>query len=260
MAARRTLLELTQSILASMDSDEVNSISDTVESYDIALLLQDVYYDIAVELELTSHESLFELEASGDAAQPTLMYLPSSVKELGWIKYNNQLSTETNTNYVDVKFKKFDEFLRMQNSLRENTTGIGEMTVVLNENEEEFEFIYRSDVMPQWYTHIGNDTLIFDAYDSSEDTTLTKSKTMCGGLIYPTFTLEDSFIPDLDASQFPYYLNRAKVRAFAEKKQVENREAASEARNQRNLIQKNKDRILEGTALQKMSLGRYGRK
>ncbi len=255
---KQTLLELTQSILASMDSDEVNSINDTVESYDIAVLLRDVYYDLAVELNLTAHETLFELEASGDADQPTLMYLPDNVQKLWWIKYNNILTSESETraNYQDVNFKPYDEFITMQNGYIFDTDDVGEMTYEMN--EEEFEIMYSTNKMPQWYTAIGNNTLLFDSYDDAEDTTLTKEKTMCGGLVYPTFTLEDSFVADLDATQFPYFRNKAKARAFAEKKQIENREAMMEARSQKIQMQIRKNRINEGTALETQVV-RYGR-
>ena len=255
--SKQTLLELTQGLLASMDSDEVDSISDTVESYDIALLLRDVYYDIAVELDLPAHETLFELAASGDATQPVLMTLPVNVSKLYWIKYNNQLSTETNSNYIPITYETLPTFLERQNALR-NNSNTDEMTFCMNEDEEEFELVYFNDRFPSKYTQIGNDTLLFDAVNLDEDTTLTKSKTMCFGLVYPTFTLEDSFTPDLDVSQFPYYRNRAKVRAFAEKKQADNREAASEARNQKTILQKRKHRINEGTALERQTV-RYGR-
>lgn len=254
---KQSLLELTQSLLASMDSDEVNSISDTVESHDIAILLRDVYYDIAVELNLTAHESLFELEPSLDPLQPTLMFLPENVCKLEWVKYNNQLITDTNSTYLPVKFKPFNEFYTMQNGLREIVSDVGEMSFEMN--SETFEIMYATDRFPLFYTVIGNDTILFDALDIDEDTTLQKEKTMCSGLIYPTFTMEDNFIPDLDAAQFPYYRNRAKVRAFGEKKQVDNREAASEARNQKVLMQKRKNRINEGPALTQLQF-RYGRK
>ena len=256
--AKQTLLELTQTILASMDSDEVNSINDTVESYDIAVLLRDLYYDIAVELNLTAHETLFELTASGDSSQPVLMYLPDNVAKLNWIKYDNKLSTETNKNYIEVKFMNFDDFFQRQSGYINDTTGVGEMVFCMNEDEE-FEIMYKTDTFPQFFTSIGNNTLLFDAVNEDEDTTLNKSKTMCGGLVYPTFTLEDSFVPDLDVAQFPYYRNKAKTRAFSEKKQVENRESALEARNQRRLMQIRKDRVEEGPAI-KTEVPRYGRK
>ena len=256
MAAKQTLLEITQSILASMDSDEVNSINDTVESYDIALLLRDVYYDIAVELNLTAHESLFELEASGDADQPVLMYLPDNVQTLWWIKYDNQEAGETNKNYLPVEYLNFDDFFQMQNSLVFDTDDVAQMTFEMN--DEEFDIMYETDRFPLKYTAIGNQVLLFDALDTTVDTTLAKSKTMCGGLVYPTFTLEDDFTPDLDASQFPYYRNRAKYRAFSEKKQIDNREAAGEAKNQKMLMQKRKNRVFEGPAIFHQ-VSRFGR-
>lgn len=258
MAAKQTLLELTQGILLAMDSDEVNSISDTTESSDVASILREVYYDIAVELELEAHETLFELEESGDSSQPTLMYLPDEVSELSWIKYNNQETDDTNSVYKDVDYSDFDTFFTNQLSLVENSNA-SEMTFYMGEEDEEFEMMYWTDRFPSKYTAIGNKLLLFDAINTDYDTTLQKSKTMCGGLVYPTFTLEDTFIPDLDASQFPYYRNRAKVRAFAEKKQAQNQEAASEARNQKVMMQKRKNRINEGAALLNMS-ARYGRK
>lgn len=257
--SKQNLLELTQGILASMDSDEVNSISDTVESYDIALLLRDVYYDIAVELDLPAHETLFELTASGDVDQPVLMYLPVNVSKVYWIKYNNQLSTESYSHFEEINFVPFEEFLDSQTLLYNDTSNVSEMTFCVNEDEEDFEIMYHTNKFPSEFTQIGNDTLIFDAVNTDEDTTLNKDKTMCFGLVYPTFTLEDTFTPDLDVAQFPYYRNRAKVRAFAEKKQTENREAASEARNQKVVLQKRKHRINEGTALERQTV-RYGRK
>ncbi len=256
---KQTVLELTQSILASMESDEVNSITDTVESYDIAVLLRDLYYDIAVELNLTAHESLFELNDSEDADQPTLMYLPDNVQTLWWVKYNNQLVSESedNSNYLPVEFMEFDDFFRMQNGLIFNTDDVGEMTFTMN--DEDFEIMYESNRFPLRYTAIANNILLFDAYNSVEDTTLTKEKTMCGGLVYPTFTLEDSFIPALDASQFPYYRNKAKARAFIEHKQVDNAEAQKEARTQKMLMQKRKNRVFEGPAITTDQVARYGR-
>ncbi len=254
---KQTVLELTQSILASMESDEVNSINDTVESYDIALLLRDVYYDIAVELNLEAHESLFELEASGDTDQPVLMTLPENVSRCYWIKYNNQTVDDDNSLYLPVEFKSFNDFYIMQSGFSSNTDDVAEMTFQMN--DEDFEIMYQTDRFPQFYTHVGSSLILFNSIDTTEDTTLQKEKTMCGGLVYPTFNVEDEFIPVLDASQFPYYRNRAKVRAFAEKKQVQNNEAASEARNQKVLMQKRKHRINEGPAIKALQ-GRYGRK
>lgn len=236
-----TLLELTQLILASMDSDEVNSISDTVESNQVALLLKALYYDMAVELGLPEHEGLFQLESSEDVLLPVQMTVPEDVTNITWVRYNNQLSSETNVNYLNVEFKPFREFVDMTQTWRTETSGVGSMAVDFG--GETFNILHRTGHMPTFYTCTDDNTLIFDSFDSDEDTTLQKSKTMCHGRKYSVFTLSDDFTPDMDPTQFSYYINRAKVRAFTELKQLQHDEAAVEARHQKVVLQKRKRRV-----------------
>ena len=50
-----TLLEMTQDILSNMSSDEVNSISDTPESLQVATIIKQKYYDIVSRGDLPEH-------------------------------------------------------------------------------------------------------------------------------------------------------------------------------------------------------------
>ena len=43
---KTTLLQLVQSILSDMDSEEVNGISDTIEAKQIASVIEDTYYNL----------------------------------------------------------------------------------------------------------------------------------------------------------------------------------------------------------------------
>ena len=251
---QQTLLEIVQLILSAMDSDEVNSISDTVESNQVALIVKNVYFDSAVELNLREHEKLFELNASNDSTQPTLMYVPNDVTNVTSIKYNYKEDTDTYDRYEEVKYLPFDEFLTIQNSLAENDN-VGQMT--FQSNGENFNILYSNDAPPKYFTTVSNYVILFDSYNASVDSTLQKEKTMCKGLVYPTFQMTDNFVPDLAPSQFPYLINKAKVRAFVELKQTNNAEAASEVREQRIKIQKRKRRVFEGTEFDK--LPKYGR-
>jgi hypothetical protein len=152
----------------------------------------------------------------------------------------------------------FEPFLDMQAGLRNNTTGAAEMTF-LGKNNEEFRVMYRNDLMPRVYTTFDDHTFLFDSYDSTVDTTLQQSKTMCMGVIYPQFLLEDTFTPDLDASQFSLLKNRAKVRAFAELKQTANQEAATESNIQKLIVQKRKLTTPDWPPIFNLAT-RYGRK
>lgn len=234
-----TLLDITQQILSSMDSDEVNSISDTVESNQVALIVRGVFFDLSTDLGLAEHETLFELNASGDTAKPTLMTLPSTCKKLSWVKYNNKLATETYANYQEVCFLPAKDFQEMNTGLKDTADGSMNLTL----NGETFEFLYRNDAFPTYYTTFDDQTLVFDSYDAGEDTTLQKSKTMCSGFLFPVFTLSDTFTPDLSPAQFSLLINRAKERAFVELKQTANLDASKEARRQKIINQKNRHRV-----------------
>lgn len=253
---RYTLLELTQLMLSSMDGDEIDSITDTVESVQVTTILKNVFYDMATELDLPEHETLFELTASGDNAIPCLMTIPTDVTKLDWVKYDNQLTADNFTNWVDVAFMDFRDFVEMQNNLRYETSNVGTQTITAN--GESHQFIYRTNEWPSFYTTFDDYNLIFNSIYSIEDsTTLAAAKTMCQGAVYPVFTISDSFAPDLDPTQFSYFIQKAKVRAHFEMKQVPHAEAASEARRQLIAMQKQQRRTAKLTGLDQTV--RYGR-
>lgn len=235
---RYTNLEAVQLLASSLDSDEVNSVSDTVESNQLLLLLKSVYYDICTEINLAENNSLFELNASGDALQPTLMTIPSNVMRVDWVEYDVREDGDTYADWQRLEYVELDEFLGRQNALRNESADVGEMTFTLH--AETFTTMYYDNRRPYYYTSVDDYTLLFDSYDADLDTTLTKAKTRCCGTMIPVFTMTDNFTPEFNAQQFSYYINRAKVRAFAELKQTPNAEAAGEARNQKIIMQKRK--------------------
>src|SRR6267154_3232567 len=84
---KQTLLTMTQNILSGMSSDEVNSISDTTESLQVANIIQNKYRDIVAREGTVPYKRLFHLDSSGDANAPVLMYVPSDVSKVSWLKY-----------------------------------------------------------------------------------------------------------------------------------------------------------------------------
>lgn len=84
-----TLLEIVQDILSSLGSDEVNSISDTTESMQVATCVKTVYNNIISRAELPEMTQFFQLTSSNDANYPVLMFCPQGVSQIDWIKYFN---------------------------------------------------------------------------------------------------------------------------------------------------------------------------
>ena len=64
--------------------------------------------------------------------------------------------------------------------------------------------------MPRYYTSFDDDSIVMDSHDSSIDSTLTAAKTRAYGTVYPTFTISDSFVPDLDRTLMPQLLAESK--------------------------------------------------
>src|SRR5689334_21608259 len=101
-----TLLEIVQEILSSLDSDELNSINDTPEAMQVAMVVRRAYLDIASRLNLPEHFDFFTLTASGDNDLPTIMYRPDTVSQLIWIKYDKRLEVGDPQEFEDVRYQE----------------------------------------------------------------------------------------------------------------------------------------------------------
>lgn len=262
-----TLLNMTQEILSALSSDEVNSISDTTESLQIATILKRKYYDIISRGDLPEHNQVFQLSPSLDASQPTLMFIPDGVGHVEWIKYfdsnvfdgdsvANSGSHDINVDIVDgndssitsppgykyVTMLPIKQFLDTINAFNPSENDVEAFTFqdTSNQHPSSFTFYYKNDSQPTCCCILSNLYVIFDAYDSTQDSTLQASKTMCFGQVVPTFQMVDSFIPDLDSQQFPLLVNEAKSLAFYELKQQPHALAAQEVKRQWSTVQKNK--------------------
>jgi len=250
---RYTLIELTQRILESMDSDEVSSITDSVESLAVANIIKECYFDILSNQDLPEGRDIFQLTASGDNTKPTLMTKPSNVLDVNKVMYNN--NTVADPVYYEVYFKEFYDFLDHISSYDVDEDNVESMTIT-NGLSQSFTFKYRNDQLPGYYTSFDDSRLIFDSFDETANSTLVGAKTLCEGMIEPTFTMSDSYTPDLDPRQFQLLLQAAKAQAFIELKQVENPKA--EKKERRNIItaQRTKNNIDRRTGMYRG----YGRK
>src|SRR5688572_12204693 len=153
---RYTLLQMVQKILSSMDGDEVNSYSDTTESLQVAHIIETCYNDLVSNMDLPEHMSLFELEASGDILLPTVMYVPSTVLSVEWIKYDSSLTGDTEVTYQDVEPLTMSEFFDRTYRFGEDATEVGISTI--NVGAETFSTKYYSSRAPSFYTSLDDYT------------------------------------------------------------------------------------------------------
>jgi hypothetical protein len=239
--AKMTLLEMTQDILSDMDSDEVNSINDSVESLQVAQIIKTTYYNIIDGRDYDFLYELFQLESSGTSSRPTHMKLPENIIDLKYIKYNTRKSADTKDKYLKIDYlnpEDFMEVLDTRDSSKSNVTVVTDTTgISLN---------IKNDKAPEYFTSFDDENLVFDSHDSAVDSTLTNSKTQCHGKRSVAFTLSDSFTPDLPVQMFSYLLAEAKSVAFVTLKQVANAKAEQVSTSQKRRMSQDAWRLKNG--------------
>lgn len=224
---RTNLLRMTQLILSSMDSDEVNSIGDTVEAQQVVDIIESTYYDLTAQIDFPDNWDFFELDPSLDPTKPTLLRLPDNVAKLEWLKYNT--SDDVNVRkYTTMQPLEREYFFDRMDSLNQTDTRVfrydykvGDMT---------FDVRGYNDSDPVYYTVTNDRTVIFDNYQSSRENTIVSNKTQAYGMLIPTFVREDGYTPDLEPRHFTLLFNEAKATAFNDLKQIQNSKAEQRAR------------------------------
>lgn len=250
--AKKTLLELTQDILSDMDSDYVNSIGESVEAEQVSNIIKNTYlWMINDVIELPEHKEILTLTALADTAHPTYFLIPDTVKRIDYIRYNNATLTETDLKYEDVGYKTPIEFQYFVNQRKESDSNI---TAYNDFNSG--KLLIQTDKKPEFWTSFDDKYVVMDAYNVDIEATLQQSKLFCYGLKEPTWTHENSFVPDLDAHLFPLLFNEAKKQAFVELKQVTDSIAVERARSQLTRIHNNKHRHTKDRHARQPNYGR----
>ena len=233
-----TLLDLTQSVLSSMDSDEINSINDTVESQQVVEIIKTVYDDIISRGDLTTNKTLFNLAPSADLTKPTLMYKPQNIDKIHWLKYDCRLNGETAPAWAEMSYLPTETFIEFTHSYNPDETDVDTFNILVDGFV--LTFTYKNNTAPKYYTTFNDNTVLFDAYDSAIDSTLQSIKSLGYGTKATEFVKTDEFVPNLQPQQFALLLNEAKSLAWVELKQTQHAKAEQSAR--RNWIHLQKTR------------------
>ncbi len=202
---RNTLLQMVQSILSDMDSEAVNSISDTVEAEQVASVIQDTFFNIVAARDIPEHRQLIKLTSLADSTKPTHFLYPANTRQLSRVDYNID---DTGTTYQEIVFVEPMNFIDRMNQDSATTTTVTDV-------RGGTQLFIGNDRQPSYYTSFDDNHIVMDSYKSTVDSVLQNSKTRAFGYIYPTFTIDDDFQPDLDDTMLPYLLAEAKSTCFS---------------------------------------------
>jgi hypothetical protein len=250
---KRDLLDMVQEILSDIDSDEVESIDDTVESEQVVSILKSTYYAMMSNRDWPHLRRSIQISSLGDTAKPTHMKIQDGVKELCFLKYNKEKDGATKKDYSDVTYLQPDHFLHKTNQWDSSASDV---TVVVDGGG--IEVLVKNDTAPTYYTSFDDEYVVFDSYDSAVDTTLQESKIQAMAYVMPAWTSSDTFIPDLPENAFTALVEEAKSKAALRLAQKADEKAEQEAGRQNRWLARNARRINGG--IQYPNYGRKGRK
>lgn len=242
---KKSLLEIVKDILSDTDSEDVNSISDTVEALQVAKIVESTFYDIISTRSVPEHQSLIKLTSLSDSAYPTHFVMEDNQATVTDIWYD--VGPGATYEYRKLKYLDPVDFIQLVDKRGSGYTLVqdkvaGTWLRILNDSQ------------PNYYTSFDDDHIVMDSFDSTVDTTLQESKIRALGVTYPTFPISDSYVPDVDANHFPYLIQEAKSRFFSAFKGQIDQKVEQAARRQKVYIQNDKRKF---SVLNKMR--RYGR-
>ena len=195
---KSTLLQVVQSILSDMDSEDVNAIADSVEAQQVASVVEDTYFNIIAARSIPEHNKLIPLVSLSSTARPTHFTYPARTKQLMRVDYN--IGTASVPDYREIVYVEPLVFMdRMDQTAKKVTTV-----------DQSVELFVGNDKDPSYYTSFNDNHIIMDAYDASVEANLASNKTRAFCAIYPTFSQTDSFAIDLDQTLMPLLLAESK--------------------------------------------------
>jgi hypothetical protein len=223
-----------------MDSDEVSSIDDTVESQQVAKVVRTAYFDIINRARLPEHYDLRQLNETSSST-PVIMTVPSDVDHIEYVKYDWATATDPEINMQLLTFKPMQDFLDMQDRLDPTATDVDSLTLTVGSDNH--TILFKNNGPPRYYTTTDDNKVLFDSYDNEVETFLRQTKSRAYCRLSIPWTMVDSFTPDLDEPQFALLLNEAKSLAWAELKQSPHSKAEQSARRAWTQLQKNKHAV-----------------
>ena len=216
-----SLLDMTQDILSDMDSDEVNSINDTVEAMQVAQIIKTTYFLMCSNRNWGDQKSLRTLDHIGDITKPNYLQLPTGLKKLEYLAYDvRKEETGPLGEYRKLQYRYPDEFLRICSSRPQNNIHITEVV-----DFGGVSLFIKTNTPPTYWTSFDDKHIVCDAYDAEQGSTLMASKTQALVVSMPLWEMRDDFIPKLPIEGYAALQAEAKSTAFLVLKQMNNEKA-----------------------------------
>jgi len=205
-----TVLDMVQNILSEMGSDEVNSLSDTLEAIQVAQIIEDTYYNIMSERFWPMEAIRTTLDPLSDTDKPTHFQIPDRIDNILSLRYDTRENAGDRKRYTVMNYVEPEEFFNNVLALDSTASNVQVVT-----DHTGTELFIRNDLAPSFWTSFDDEYVVFNSFDSNIDTTLQSSKLLCYAEKVIDFSQTDLHVPDnLPDKLFPYLLAEAKSQCF----------------------------------------------
>lgn len=255
--AQVTLLDVVQRYLSSVDSWDVDSVFDTVESEQVALIAKEVWERLSQDTNYSQYDSkLTTLDSLADNTKPNYLTIPDNVSRISEsrIQYNsidqNDIDAGREVRYLDVEYLQPHDFLMYVGSRVDG----GDNTSVV-EDVDGTKFVVVTNKAPRYCTSFDGKYIIFDSYDSEVDSVLQASKSRVYYNYEVDFLLEDNFVIPLPEHMTQGYIDMVKAEASETLRQ----EALPSASRRAQAFKVKQRQISQKTGNHPSKIKRYGR-
>ena len=204
---KRTLLEIINDVMVSLEYDTVSAIDETEEAERVARLIRNEYSKLSDSEDWPHLKIATQLTALADVTRPNFMQVPTTVASIDVIRYNSTETGDTNNKMSNITiYEDPNDFLELVYG--RNT---GNSNVSVFNTSEGVPIWTLTDTAPTFCTSFDDDIIVFDAYNSAEDATLQASKSFVLGLRGAAWVNSASFIPPMPVNMFSMFVSKCKI-------------------------------------------------
>ena len=186
---QKTLLKMVQNTLSLMDSDEINSIGDTIEGEQIAVCYSTIYDQIVTEYSLPGKTKTIRIGSTDDNdLGKTRLFLNQDMMSIDEIQYDVRNAAGDPPKYATMTVISNQEFLDRQTN--KDTTDSN--TLSQRWPNTDITFGIHTNKAPRYVTLVEDRILVFDSLNTVVDTNLASLKSYVAGEVQDSLAINDT--------------------------------------------------------------------
>ena len=210
--AQITLLDVVQRYLNATGGFFVNSIGETEESEQVALVAQEVYERLVEDLPYRQFKRNWgQLDSVADNTKPNYLQINDDIDRISESEVYYNMATEDDTATIDYQRVEYLEPLEFLNRINKNSD-IDTAAEIITDFSG-VEYVISNDRHPSYCTSFDGVYIVFDAYRSQMDDTLMASKSQIMYMQAEPFLMQDDFVVPLPHNMTQGYIDMVKAEA-----------------------------------------------